>query len=361
MTQKHVQWLAAIVVGLVLLIFVLNTTDDTGPSMDDTRLLPDLQARANDIARIEVTSADEDGSVTITRSGDGWVVSSRDDYPADIGKLRPLIVALAEARIVEEKTANPGFYDRLGVDDPTEGGSGTKLTVGGDGFSYAVILGDTAQRSFRYARIDGEAQSVLIDRNPDVPDTAGDWLVGEIVDLPATRVRKVTIAHADGETITIGKDTEDQTDFTVLDIPEGRELSYATVANGMGGALAGLELDDVRAAVDAQADATATFETWDGLRVVASVATDGDGTWIGFSAEAYAPPAADEGPATNEEAEADADEAAADDSETPAAAAAAEAISARVAGWQYTLPDYKKNLLVRRWTDILKAEDTDAE
>ena len=32
-------------------------------------------------------------------------------------------------------------------------------------------------------------------------------------------------------------------------------------------------------------------------------------------------------------------------------------INDRLSGWQYRLPDFKKNLLTRRWDDILKAAD----
>jgi hypothetical protein len=35
----------------------------------------------------------------------------------------------------------------------------------------------------------------------------------------------------------------------------------------------------------------------------------------------------------------------------------ASTINARHDGWQYRIPDYKGNLLARRWNDILKAED----
>jgi hypothetical protein len=35
----------------------------------------------------------------------------------------------------------------------------------------------------------------------------------------------------------------------------------------------------------------------------------------------------------------------------------ANSINARHAGWQYRVPDYKANLLARRWADILKADE----
>ena len=60
--------------------------------------------------------------------------------------------------------------EKLGVGDPEDGGKGTKVVLSGPGFSYAVVLGESAQGRFRYARVDGEAESSVIDRNPEVPD-----------------------------------------------------------------------------------------------------------------------------------------------------------------------------------------------
>jgi hypothetical protein len=38
------------------------------------------------------------------------------------------------------------------------------------------------------------------------------------------------------------------------------------------------------------------------------------------------------------------------------AAAEAESINQRVAGWLYKIPEYKANMLRRRWADILESE-----
>lgn len=323
MSTKSVRILAAIVVGLVLLLFVLRSTDDTGPIGTDRLLLPDLAATADDLERIRIERGEDADAITIRRGDSGWTVASRDDYPADIGLLRQLTIALSEARIVEEKTANPDNYGRLGVDDPATGGSGVRLSLAKADDDYVVIFGDTAQGDYRYARVEGDATSYLVDRNPEIPAAAGDWVDGKLLDIPADRIRSVTITHADGETITVDKDDVEQTDFTVRDIPEGRELSYQSVGNGIGGALGQLELDDVRAAVDGEAAATVVFETWDDATITAAVSRDGETDWVALTAEPDV-----------------------------------DGLNSRVAGWQYRLPEFKNTLLVRRWPDLLKAEET---
>ena len=66
------------------------------------------------------------------RGEDGsWAVAEKDGYPADVEKVRQTLISLAEARIVEPKTANPDFYDRLGVEgveDEAAGGLAVMLT-----------------------------------------------------------------------------------------------------------------------------------------------------------------------------------------------------------------------------------------
>lgn len=357
MTRKTVQVLAAVVVGLVLLLIALRGNHDYDAGLAGQPLLPDFEVVANDVDKLRIARPAGKEGVTLHRVAGKWAVGARDDYPVDVGKLRQLVIALADAKIVEEKTSNPGQYEKLGVGDPEDGGNGTKVVLSAPGFSYAVILGETAQRNFRYARVGGDAASGVIDRNPDVPDDPAGWLLPDIVDIGSADVRRVEIAHTDGETIVIEKTDREQTDFDVAGIPDGRELSYRTVGNGIAGALGKLQLADVRAATDAPPDTTATFVTWSGLEVVVNVFSDGDTAWFGFSANAQpaaeVPDATDGAPETDENA----DEPPADGTE--AAGTRAAAINERVGGWQYKLQDYKKDLLTRRWDDILKAEETE--
>ena len=347
MTRKNVQVLLAIVVALILTIFAVETTDDPSSISQGQPLLPGFSEQANEAQRVRVLFSDAD-PLAIRREAGNWVISARDDYLADLGKLRQFILALAEARVIEEKTSNPDLYEKLGVNDPEDGGSGAKVSVSGEGFSYTVILGDSAQGNHRYVRLADEQSSYLIDKDPDLSQEIGDWLQPDILDIDSKRIRTVSIEHDNGEKITIEKSAEELTDFTALDIPEGRELSYATIGNGIAGALKQLELDDVRKAREGAPVTSAVFETWGGLRIRAAVSTDNDESWVAFAAE-ETPVESDTEPPDDPGAQAlkvDEDESAAD-------------INARVSGWQYRLPDHKKNLLVRRWEDILKSTDED--
>src|SRR5690606_6500467 len=148
---------------------------------------------------------------------------------------------------------------------------------------------DAEGGSQRYVRRAGEAQSWLIDRNPDFPRNTPQWLDQQILNVPGTRVQQVTITHPDGEIVRVYKDEEGQTNFDVADVPEGRELQYAGVANVIGNALRELRLEDVERAEPVDVETTTVeWKTFDGL-VVRAEGFERDGAaWVAFAAS-FAP------------------------------------------------------------------------
>ena len=349
MNKSNLRILAAVSIALVLILFALQLNHEDS-STNGRLLLPELKSHVNDIDSLTVTRAGDDGAIKIVKQDENWVIASRDNYPADIGKLRELLLALTDAKIVEQKTANPEFYDQLGLRDPeVEGSKGTRIELHGAGEEYELIIGNAAQAGFRYVRTGDDPQSWLIDKNPDIPASTGEWLVRNIIDVKAADIRSVTISHPDGEEIRIEKPNAEGTGFEVTNLPAGRELTYATVTNSTTGVLSTLTLDDVRKAGKVPADAvTTTFETFDGTRIVVETEKSGDESWISLQATAL-----ESGDAAANEAEAqesDSDDDAEDQVES------VDAINARVMGWQFKIPQYKANQLTRRWDDILKAE-----
>ncbi len=340
MTSGSMKLLAALVTMLLVAVLVLEFSDRSAPRRTDDRLLPQFEAHVAGIVKVSVTTPDT-GTVTLQRDDGQWTVTERDGYPADLDTLRELISALARARIVEEKTSNPALYDRLGVNAPDAGGNGTQIELSGADVSRVVILGDVARRTLRYARVDDDPTSYLISANPRVPSSPSDWLDTKLIDIAADDVRRVQIAHADGETVIVEKSSPEQSDVTVVGVPEGRELSYPTVANGIVGALSSVELDDVRPGGEFVPVTTTTFETWDGRSVQVTSFADGDERWFEFSAAA-----------SDDQGRDDADRSDGNGGST------ARLIADRLSGWHYRLPDYKANLLTRRWSDLLSDEDS---
>lgn len=380
MNQKAFIILVAIAAILVVLAIVGQRPSGTGSVAGDSAgelLLPALTEDLDSIEEIRLDGAGRERLVSIERSGSDWIVAELDGYRADRSAVGSLLIALAEARIVEEKTASPEFHSRLGVEaiDDAEAAGVELGLVAADGDSYSIVLGASYGSGQRYARIADQNLSVLIDRDPEIESDPSDWVVREIIDIASNRVQRIEISHADGERVTIYKENRGDANFSVDAIPEGRELQYAGVANVTGNLLQGLTLDDVRRRRDDSAEPVSVteFSTFDGLVVsVTATSVDDDDVWLAFSAD-FDPPdepdaardvqgrAQDDAEAeanSDSESQAEGDADARDNAEAQAERnaeleAEAEAINARLADWQFRIPSYQLSQLTRRMDDLL--------
>jgi hypothetical protein len=374
MNARSVKILAIAVVVLFGIMFALNSGDRGQSETGENILFPELKERLNYLNAVTVTNTD--GEISLIRESESgrWIVPEKDGYVANTGTLRQLLLALADARKLEQKTSDPKLYDRLGVRDPRDeasgDGAGVVVTARGDDAAVSLILGATAQQDFRYARIPEQPESWLIDQNPMIPVDDSGWLLPDIVDIGSSRVQSVAIQHSDGEVIRIYKQSADEDNFKVEDIPEGRELSYPTVANGIAGVLNNLNLEDVtpRAGSDEEAVATVEFTTFDGLKLSVNVHAEGGDSdngedngeqhWITLQASASTvrgqeEPAEDD-PDPDAASRTTEEESTAEHAEDATEEAAG--INERVAGWAYRIPKYKIDQLMRRWDDILSEE-----
>ena len=383
MTPRTVTVLAAalVVLGAVALI---AQYDPQPPAPGGGLLLPDLGEDLDRVTRVSVVGAGSAPVATLERGEDGsWSVAEKDGYPADTEKVRQTLISLAEARIVEPKTANPDFYDRLGVEGvESEAAGGVAVTLTGAEMPVNVIVGDTEGTSQVYIRETDQAQSFLVDRNPEVGNETTDWLATEILTIPGARMARVTVTHPDGEVVSVSKADPEQSNFDLEDMPPDRELQYASVANVMGNVLSGLNLQDVEPRTETDEPVTVTeFVAFDGLVITAESVERDDEPWVAFRAEFRAPaeepePAADENAAVNAgnesgdevdavaddtevataEAEADGTDVAVVEGETGSTDVAAEALdlNQRLSPWRYRIASFQFDQMTRRLDDLLR-------
>jgi len=356
MSRGVVIGLAAALVALVLLLSFGQRGGGSSSAAGDV-FMAGLEDSIGGIERVAIVKANGEAVATLERRPDRWVAVDRSGYTASASKLRQALTQLAEARILEQKTANAELYSRLGVEDVT-GADATGISVA---FTAAgkelptVILGNVEGSKYRYVRRAGEAQSFLIDRNPDFPRTPAQWLDSQIVNIDSERVREVTITHADGEAVRLSKTGPELTNFEIAGIPAGRELLYPGVANVIGGALRELNLEDVQPAPTEAAEQPTIVEvrTFDGLVVRVTGTKTNDESWITLEASVDAAAAAQSASATTAATPAEAGAVPATPPADPNAEAAA--INSRVGGWRYKIAGFQYDQMTRRMADLLKA------
>jgi hypothetical protein len=252
---------------------------------------------------------------TLKKDGTQWSVGER-DWPADVTKVRKLLLDLGSLNIVEEKTRLPANYPQLGVEDVSSAkAAGTLVDVVTPARTWALIIGKSSGAKSGYVRVAGTPQSLLAAPLLSVEADPKMWLETDLIDLPAARVREVEEHPAQGSPFTASREKKEQTNFTVSPLPKGRKLTGPGAADSMGSALSALTLEDVRKAdpaTNAQAS-HAVFRTFDGLEVDLAGRKDGTHPLIAISVRSTEAPTAAE----------------------------AQKLDARFKGWEFEVPDYK--------------------
>ena len=86
-------------------------------AFDAGRLMfPDLAPRLQEAARIEITHQDK--TTALAKRGNAWGLVDRGGYLVQGPKLRGMLTALTELRLVEPRTTDPAQFGRLGLEDP---------------------------------------------------------------------------------------------------------------------------------------------------------------------------------------------------------------------------------------------------
>ena len=191
---------AALSALLAIVTFAANNQWGRGPVRGE-RLMPMLENAIGQVA--ELTIRQGDATVVLERTGGSWAVKSRDGYPADIAKVRTLLVALGQAELLEPKTNRADKYAVLELEDPAGKGAKSRLVTLTDAKGNTIaeaVLGKKRSEGFgvgkvggTYVRRPGNPQTWLASVELDAPIGVKDWAKTSVLALDATKVNRVTI------------------------------------------------------------------------------------------------------------------------------------------------------------------------
>ncbi|MFQ3622431.1 MAG: DUF4340 domain-containing protein [Acetobacteraceae bacterium] len=349
--------LAALVAAAAAAVVVLRGEPPrTEANLLDRPVFPDLAARLGSVATIELRR--HDGTVTLTRRGEGWVIAEKHGFPARPERVRELLVGLAELRLVEARTGNPELFARLGLEDVTEPGGSSVLVTLSDAARAPMAELIVGRRRIRtsgtlpesvHVRRPGESQTWLAEGTVRVDTDPMLWLDRDILDLRRERVARVTTRRAGFAPLTVSR-RDPAAAAEVIDPAEGVSADPIRV-DDLPRALEFLSFADVRPAADlAAADPAgeARIETFDGIAVSVRLVAAEDGRWALFDVAWSAPetslPA--DAPETLPRPE--------------AARAEAERLAARLGPWAFRLPDWKADVLTYRPEDVARRDENPA-
>lgn len=325
-------------------------------------LVAGLDERVNDVTRVAATGAGGVTLVTLDKGDAAWTVAERGGYRADPAKIRKFLLELADAQLVEQKTAKPENYPALGVEDVSAAdATGIEIALTGLGEPARFVLGKTARGGNAvYVRRSDEPTSWVANRRLSFDKTPTGWLDNALIDINAARVQRVDIVQGDGATLSAVRGT---VNMEIQDLPQGKAPASPTEANALAGVLDDLRFDDVAPAEgfdfgDAE-PVRATYTTSEGLVVEASLYKIGESHHVTLTARAerLSEPAPEPAPPTTD---GDAGEATQEpdrpdpDAMLEAMQAEADTLNDRVAGWVYQIPLYKYEQMTHTIDELIE-------
>jgi hypothetical protein len=295
MRNKGLAWLCGVTILAVILAVLVSR--GSGPKSDPLAgqpVLPEVAKRLADIGRMALVHGDQ--KTTLLRKDDAWSVEERGGYAADTTKVRQALLALADLRYVEPKTAKPESYGRLEVEDA--GGKDSKSTLVTLADGKGALLGEVIVGKHRtdqlgggeggvYLRKSGNAQSWLADGNLDLAGATAAWLDKKLIDLPVAQVKQAVLTQPDGTKLTLTRDKPEDK-LRLVEMPKDKKLKYESVLDDAAGPLGALQLDDVRPAKDFEFPkdgvAKAQFVSFTGLTIAVELADKDGVSWARFTA-----------------------------------------------------------------------------
>jgi hypothetical protein len=325
----------------ILAIFaVVQQSRSLAPKFEQAPFFPGLADRLAGLGEVDVTS--KNGTVHLKLAQGKWVVAERDSFPADLGQIRAAAAGMADLTTVEPKTSREDWLTYVGLSAPDKGGVAVDVKLlDTAGKEIAELLVGNAQgaaddlgRTMLYVRRPNENQSWLVRGSLAPKPNAADWLDKNILAIARDRVKGASVSPPMGPSYNLARDSKDQADFKMLDLPAGRALSFAGSPDGVAGAISGFSFDDVgkAAQLDFSKAPQSVFHTFDGLDIAVKIATKDKDNWAIVSAAAS----------------------------NPMAQAEATAINGRLSGWAFKLPqDRVQQILATRET-LLRPLDSPA-
>ncbi len=373
--------MGAIAVVLIGAALLMSQRHSHAPPQTGQHVFPGLMSKINDVSEIEVKT--KTGTITIVRKGDAWTVKEKHDYPANMQKIRETVVGLGELKVLEAKTKKPELYDKLGLEDvEAEGSVSTEITLKDSAGATMVDVIVGKQQPSKgslgqdevYIRKSGDSQTWLAIGKFSVEKIPNEWLDKDFLEVEAKRVRHVTITHPGGAKLVLEKESPDEQDFNVTNLPKGKEVQSQFAVNNIVSTVTSLALDDVAPASEISfedpAVVTATFETFDGLEGTVKLLRKDEKNYVKvsavFNADLIWKPKPEEKSETEKQGEEEnvdgkgADKKEFDKPKPPKIKPEAEvkteieALNKRVADWVYIIPKFRADIILKKPEDLIK-------
>jgi hypothetical protein len=309
--QRFATLVVAALLAISAALFLSTHRNASHIDTRDVPLFPALTGELGTVSSLEIRKGAAAPTVSLQKKGDQWTVAQRGDYPADVSKLRKLLLALSDAKIVEEKTSDPANYALIGVDNPTAATAlGTQIAFAVQDGSHSVIVGKPSGDG-NFVRRGDEKASYLVAPSIYVESDPRYWIETKLLDISADDINRIDYKPVSGAPYSIHRivapasaaantpaqaaasaatpvkaAAETDKGFALDGVPPGRKAADAQTLSPPPAVFGSVTADDVAAlaSIDFSKPVTAVLTMKDGATITVTGTVVGEKHWIQISA-----------------------------------------------------------------------------
>ena len=166
--------------------------------------------------------ADNTGSVvTLERSGDTWVISGTDDFPANSETVTKVLEDLVLVKTGRTVATSPDSFARLQVADDD---FLRRIWIKDDqGKEYTLYLGSTVGTSATHVRLSGSNETLLTDMVTayDFGNSVRNWIDPTYVEVPRAQMTKMTLQNSTGTYEFTNEGTSEEENWVMAGLKSG--------------------------------------------------------------------------------------------------------------------------------------------
>jgi len=346
MSDKKLSILALIAAVLVFLTALQSRL--MKPSQNTAASPSNLIQGINPDTIHQIVLGTGENAVKFTRSGGGFVLSGKDDYPASAKEINDLITKVLDIQASEKRTSNKDNHADLEVTEEKAKHIIQFLDKDQKPIAGIVIGKRDAQSGGTYVRLMNSDDVYLCLDVPWIRTGALDYTQKEILNVPSSDIARVSVISTD-RTYSIKADENNQP--VLEDIPDGKvakDTDYKQVFN----ALSSLSFEDVqKSAENLTFDHSYLCRLKNSTVYTLKLAVKDNKTYATISAKFM-----DTTPVVKEKRE-ETEEELKKKEAILLAHEAANKFTQQHEGWVYVLPDWKAKNLTKKFEELIKDKD----
>jgi hypothetical protein len=194
------------------------------------------------IAKIVIGKGDE--AFTLRRAGNGFVVESKDNYPADNKMINNILTSCMDIRIMELYTEDKANYKDLGVTEEDAQGIVKFLDLGGAIITGVIIGKDCPSGGRYYGRSVNDNKVYVMDNVPWPGVSPLEYVDRSLVSISKADIASITVTSSDGSYTLVPE--ANSTEASLKELPAGKK-EKKNECNQVFSAIMNLKFDDVNA------------------------------------------------------------------------------------------------------------------